>query len=207
MTTLPTHANPPSYTEHSLPEPIILSVSSTLFTTTIPTLTSRSTYFQSLFRTPDWKKSRQPHNGALFIDSDPEVFTHILQFLRRGVFPLSYDPKSGHNYKLYADILAEAQHFQIPKLTAWIAERLYIHCVTIYNEWRPDLRRGSSDEGLPQGSSSSAWSGDVIGTELVRDEVVTERMARCYHIAEKRHTCEKKSCSVGGRDDENDKYR
>jgi hypothetical protein len=203
MTALPIHASPPSYYEHPLPEPITLSVSGTPFTTAISTLTSRSTYFLTLFRNPDWKSALQPNN-TLFIDSDPQVFTHILQYLRRGVFPLAYDAKKGHNYKLYADILADAQHFGITKLEFWIAERLYIHCVTIYNEWRPDLRRANA-RGLPQ--SSSTWTGDVIRTKLVEDEVVTERKAGCHHIAAERHTCEKKSCSVGGRDDDNEKYR
>ncbi|KAK0617643.1 hypothetical protein B0T14DRAFT_569132 [Immersiella caudata] len=211
MTSLPIHAGPPSYYDQSSShpvEPIALSISGTLFITTIPTLTSRSHYFLTLFCNPHWKSTLQPDN-ALFVDSDPTVFTHILNYLRRGVFPLAYDQKRGHDYKLYADILADAQYFQIPKLEAWITERLYIHCVTISTEWRPGPDPGNgSATGI-----SSTWTGDAIHTklELVEDEVTTTRSMICGHLVGKRNTCPsgKTICAVGGgtKTDDSERYR
>ncbi|KAK0640662.1 hypothetical protein B0T16DRAFT_460825 [Cercophora newfieldiana] len=209
ITRVPVHGGLPGYTERphlQPPEPITLDVSGQRFTTTIPTLTARSEYFQTFFQ-GNWKSALQP-DGTLFIDSDPETFQHILKYLRRGVFPLSYDQSKGHNYELYGHILADAQHFQIPKLERWIDSRLYVNCVTSYTVWSPHYKDDAKRDG-PQ--TTSTWFSDVVDTQLVREQVETKRTAVCMHEAENRLAklaCPKKFCSPGaGFQDESETYR
>ncbi|KAK4640889.1 hypothetical protein QC761_607730 [Podospora bellae-mahoneyi] len=114
-------------------EKITLNVGGHKFTTTINSLTTKSFLFKLLLQ-GDWKSSLH-EDQSIFINSNPEAFRHILQYLRRGVFPLIYDQKKGHNYKLYADILAEAKHFGIPKLECWLTDQLYLRCITSSTVW------------------------------------------------------------------------
>ncbi|KAK4175417.1 hypothetical protein QBC36DRAFT_216321 [Triangularia setosa] len=106
-------AAPPQYNKlisDSLDQ-VTLNVSGQKFTTTINILVGKSLFFAQLLQ-GDWKSFLQ-EDDSIFVDSDPDVFQHVLQYLRRGVFPLIHDQKKGHNYKLYADILAEARYFSI----------------------------------------------------------------------------------------------
>ncbi|KAF4628219.1 hypothetical protein G7Y89_g9933 [Cudoniella acicularis] len=62
-------------------------------------------------------------NGSYFIDADPELFEHILRYLRRGVLPIFYDRVKGHNYSLYLALLGKAKYFQILRLENWLKRK------------------------------------------------------------------------------------
>ena len=71
-------------------------------------------------------------DSPLFIDADPDVFEHILRYLRRQeVFPLFWSKSRGFDYDLYNRLEAEAGHFGIPVLEDWIKEKKYLPAVTV----------------------------------------------------------------------------
>ncbi|PQE14375.1 BTB POZ domain-containing protein [Rutstroemia sp. NJR-2017a BBW] len=69
-------------------------------------------------------------DGSYFIDADPELFAHILRYLRRGILPIFYDNATGHNHALYGLLLEEAEYFQLPRLKNWLSEKKYLQAVT-----------------------------------------------------------------------------
>ncbi|KAK4649717.1 uncharacterized protein QC761_0024230 [Podospora bellae-mahoneyi] len=117
-----------------------------------------------------FSKSSLQEDKSILVDSDPETFRHILQYLRRGVFPLIYDQNKGHNYKLYADILAEAKHFGIPKLECWLTDQLYLRCITSSTVWSSAYKNDTIQTGF---QTTSIWGSEVTSTQLVRQDVNT----------------------------------
>jgi hypothetical protein len=70
---------------------------------------------------PSW--TPQP-DGSYFIDADPDLFGHLLSFMRRpSVFPVLYTPAAGFDYALYNRLEAEAEHFEMDSLSQWIRDR------------------------------------------------------------------------------------
>ncbi|PYH88283.1 hypothetical protein BO71DRAFT_281091, partial [Aspergillus ellipticus CBS 707.79] len=86
-----------------------------------------SAYFTSLL---SGKWQPPPPDGKYFIDSDPDLFEHMLRYLRRGISPLFYDRNTGHDYNKYLAVLEEARYFMIPVLESWL-EKEYEDVVTI----------------------------------------------------------------------------
>jgi hypothetical protein len=71
-------------------------------------------------------------DGSYFIDADPELFEHLLRFMRRpSVFPLFYNTIQGFDYGLYSRLQEEANYFQIDTLYEWIKEKQYLLAVKI----------------------------------------------------------------------------
>ncbi|KAB5576216.1 BTB/POZ protein [Coniochaeta sp. 2T2.1] len=104
-------------------EPVVLDVGDKRFYTTIGSLTDRSGYFESLF-SGRWPIPRR-EDGSIFVDADPKVFSRIVSYLRHGIFPLCYNPETGHDYSLYQEILAEAKYYQLPELELWLTDHCY----------------------------------------------------------------------------------
>jgi len=184
---------------------VTLNVSGREYHTTVNTLSStqRTDFFKSLLttwsithghapryhnQTDDFSSSTddagQPQKSitpSLYIDADPDLFTHILKYLRRGVFPLSYsaEPGRGHDHKLYMDLLGEARHFRLPMLEHWLSQKLYLRAVEVTTH----ARAGSAP--------NRAWSSDFVSTELVsypetelkkwacRDEILAKHDDMC----------------------------
>ncbi|KAF2136044.1 uncharacterized protein K452DRAFT_345156 [Aplosporella prunicola CBS 121167] len=69
-------------------------------------------------------------DGSYFIDADPNLFEHILRYLRRGIAPVFYDSEKGHDYALYSALLEEARYFQIDRLEDWLESKRYLSAVT-----------------------------------------------------------------------------
>ncbi|KAI0972751.1 hypothetical protein F4678DRAFT_429247 [Xylaria arbuscula] len=107
---------------------IKLQVGERHFITSKDTLIGESAYFQALL-SGRWK---DPGDDGYFIDSDPELFTEILRYLRSGNFPLFFDPTSQtYDYAKYVALLGEAQYFGITKLENWIQKQSYLDAVKI----------------------------------------------------------------------------
>ena len=71
-------------------------------------------------------------DGSYFLDADPELFEHLLRFMRRpDVFPLFYTKSNGFDYGLYSRLEAEAEYFQIDALHQWIKEKRYQQVVKV----------------------------------------------------------------------------
>lgn len=109
-------------------EIVTLQVGGKRFVTMSKTLTRESGFFSALLS--DRCDDRQP-DGSYFIDTDPDLFKHILRYLRRRLLPLFYDKCKGHNHALYAALLEEAKYFQIPRLEKWLDERRYLQAVNV----------------------------------------------------------------------------
>ncbi|KAK3347114.1 BTB/POZ protein [Lasiosphaeria hispida] len=122
-------------------EEVVLNVGGYLFTTTIGTLVGRSEYFAAFF-SGRWAVHKRP-DGAIFVDADPDVFAHILRYLRRG---------------LYVDLLPEAKYFQVPMLERWLEDELYLKCAEHTSIWKH-----LSDSGL----GTESWSSNP-GVQLVK---------------------------------------
>ncbi len=149
-------------------EQVVLNVGGQRFTTTIGTLVDRSDFFAALF-SGRWTIPRQT-DGSIFVDADPGVFAHVLRYLRRGVFPLAFDEKTGgHDEKLYVDLLPEARYFQIPMLETWLEDELYLKCVEHISIWKR-----LSDTGL----GTESWKSDP-GAQLVKRTVELRHSWMC----------------------------
>lgn len=62
---------------------ITLQVGERRFITTAETMTQESAFFAALF---SGRRDNAEADGSYFIDADPDLFEHILRYLRRGCF-------------------------------------------------------------------------------------------------------------------------
>ncbi|MCJ1264154.1 hypothetical protein MMC22_004025 [Lobaria immixta] len=104
---------------------VYLQVGERRFITTEETLTDESPFFSSLLRHPHEAQA----DGSYFIDVDPDVFEHVLRYLRHGVLPVFYDNAKGHDHALYHLLLQQARYFQIERLRRWLVCRKYLDAV------------------------------------------------------------------------------
>ncbi|KAF6841474.1 hypothetical protein CPLU01_00605 [Colletotrichum plurivorum] len=104
---------------------VVLEVGGRRYTSSIDVL-SRSPYFQHMFAIPflEWYR-----DGVLHIDNDPDLFAHILRYLRTGSYPLFWNARTGFDYPLYAMVMQQAQYYLLPQLEAWIADGKYVDVV------------------------------------------------------------------------------
>lgn len=77
-----------------------------------------------------WELDKQA-DGSYFIDADPQIFKHVLRFLRHGVYPLCCDMTTGHDLGLYMAIHRQADFLLVPKLSDWLSKQQYFKAVTI----------------------------------------------------------------------------
>lgn len=107
---------------------ITLQVGERRFITTAETMTQESAFFAALF-SERWDNAEA--DGSYFIDADPDLFEHILRYLRRGVLPIFYDDAKGHDHALYLALLEEAKYFQIPRLEHWLKGKRFLQAIKI----------------------------------------------------------------------------
>lgn len=118
------HTSAPVATRNS----ITLQVGERRFITTAETMTQESAFFAALL-SGRWDDAEA--DGSYFIDADPDLFEHILRYLRRGVLPIFYDNANGHNHALYLALLEEAKYFQIPRLERWLKGNRFLQAIKI----------------------------------------------------------------------------
>ncbi|KAJ8066909.1 hypothetical protein OCU04_004294 [Sclerotinia nivalis] len=107
---------------------ITLQVGERRFITTFETLTSESAFFAALL-SGRWNNTEA--DGSYFIDADPDLFSHILRYLRRGIPPLFYNHTKGHDHALYHTLLQEVKYFQIHRLEKWLQDKKYLSAVKL----------------------------------------------------------------------------
>lgn len=100
---------------------IRLQVGETTFTTTHHTLCKESAYFQTLLS----DRNQQLTNGTYFVDADPDLFAHILRYLRHGIYPISFTPNNIHDHATYLGIERLAADFGIERLVKWTVDKQY----------------------------------------------------------------------------------
>lgn len=143
--------DPPSTAQVDLPpppsttNPITLNVGGRLFTTWPSTLTAHSPFFAALL-SDRWADDTRRVDGNLFVDANPDLFVHVLNYLRRSVSPIFWSRSAGFDLPLYAALLLEAQYFGITALEHWIQNQSYRYTVRITQsiEWVAvsDCKRG-----------------------------------------------------------------
>ncbi len=90
--------------------PIRLNIGGTTFTTTITTLLSKPGSYLSEMFSGRWEVKKS-NDGTVFIDRDPFVFRHILNYLRGDVVPLAHlTPLELHS------LLADAKFYKLEEL-------------------------------------------------------------------------------------------
>lgn len=133
------NSRPASPSEESSPDPdpistgsmINLQVGERRFTTTLVTLTTESGFFSSMFSSHWRQNNNKQADGACFVDADPDLFVHILRYLRHGQLPIFYANGTGPDYGLYAAVLGEARYFQIDRLVQWLERMRYLDVVKV----------------------------------------------------------------------------
>lgn len=107
-----------------------LNVGGEKFVTRTSTLTEGSTYFAKLL-SPQWISSTTLVDGGIFVDADPHLFRHILNYLIRSMPPIFWTRTNGFDHPLYATLLEEARYFGVGSLDQWIADKRYMASITI----------------------------------------------------------------------------
>lgn len=133
---------PPSNPVSNTPDQSIikLQVGEQRFITTRQTLCEESPFFRALLAS-HWQVPVL--DGHYFVDMDPDIFRHILRYLRHGVFPLLYHPSDGHDLAAYAALLRLADYLQIDKLATWLREQHYYKSVSVeVNHYPHELEPG-----------------------------------------------------------------
>ncbi|MCJ1451023.1 hypothetical protein MMC28_001357 [Mycoblastus sanguinarius] len=112
-------------------KPVTLQVGGQRFVTRAKTLVEGSGYFCSLLSGRWDSTNSKQEDGSYFVDADPDVFQHVLRYLRHSLLPLFYDGVKGHDYPLYLAVLEQARYFQISPLQRWIEDKEYLRAVQI----------------------------------------------------------------------------
>lgn len=112
----------------SYPKNITLDIGGRKFKTSLDTLRAESGLFrQQLSERFTWTPEDE---GSYFLDTDPDLFAHLLAFMRRPqIFPLFYDAAKGFNYDLYNKLEVEAEYFQVDALHKWIKDKKYTQAI------------------------------------------------------------------------------
>ncbi|KAL9576281.1 MAG: hypothetical protein Q9203_007771 [Teloschistes exilis] len=79
----------------------------------------------------DWASSERQPDGSYHLDADPDTFTHILRFLRDGIYPLAYDIERGHDFLLYTRVRCLAKFLLVENLVVWLREKRYLKAVRV----------------------------------------------------------------------------
>ncbi|KAH7069082.1 hypothetical protein BKA63DRAFT_536332 [Paraphoma chrysanthemicola] len=112
------------------PNPITLDIGGRTFKTSLSTLQESGLFRQQLSDRFTWAPQV---DGSYFLDADPDLFEHLLRFMRRPeVFPLFYTKDRGFDYDLYNRLEAEVEYFQIDDLRDWIKEKRYEKAIMVH---------------------------------------------------------------------------
>jgi hypothetical protein len=99
-----------------------------MFAATIHTLTGESNYFKG--KILDLQTCAR--TGETFrLETDPDIFPYILDYLETGILPVVYDIKEGFDFPLYRKLFLDARTYGIHKLYRWIGEAQYLAAVTV----------------------------------------------------------------------------
>ena len=108
-----------------------------------------------------WPSAKQK-DGTYIVDSDPELFKHILPFLRTDAYPLFWDQTKGHDFGLYAALQHEAYYLGAFNLAEWLKAKKYLEVVdvNIKFEWHEHVEDYCSEkdhERLPSNISTKYY--------------------------------------------------
>jgi hypothetical protein len=169
-------------TQPERPKIITLDVAGRHFKVSSDIVTAESGLFKrQLSAQCNWVPQR---DGTYFIDTNPALFEHLLDFMRRpSVFPLFWSQNKGFDYNLYQRLQAEAEYFQISTLDKWIKEKKYHQAVTI-RTYEPVTRELKN---MPQERIAGNMTKDWYYVSKVHKTYVCPRRIHCHYG--KREAC------------------
>ncbi|KAK7529901.1 uncharacterized protein J3D65DRAFT_672290 [Phyllosticta citribraziliensis] len=129
--------------------PVSLNVGGTKFITAPETL-ARSGFFKEAF-SPD----NLQDDGSLFVDFDPEIFKHVLDYLRTGLLPpcfRSIDQGFDHHFAMA--LKNAAKHFEVERLYEWLDKKQYLETAKVETI--------TEDIELNNGVSARAYPADEL---------------------------------------------
>src|SRR3569833_1283658 len=146
--------------------PIVLQVAARRFVTMEDTL-KESGFFKVLL---SGRWTNRLEDGSYFIDADPTIFGHILNYLRRGVFPLCFDKDKGHDQTRYHEVFVEARYFRISALEEWLTQKRYLDAVRVVRHI----------ETFSSNSEVTAFCNDLPSDTAVEKIEVTTGVSKVY---------------------------
>eukprot|EP01116_Phalansterium_solitarium_P022992 TRINITY_DN7837_c0_g1_i1.p1 TRINITY_DN7837_c0_g1~~TRINITY_DN7837_c0_g1_i1.p1 ORF type:complete len:349 (+),score=83.36 TRINITY_DN7837_c0_g1_i1:96-1049(+) len=152
------------YTLPKRGERVRLDVGGTVFCTTLSTLTRvEQSYFASMF-SGRWPLEQQD-DGSYFVDRDPFVFRHVLNYLRGENIELS-ELSVAERKALLRDI----DFYQLPELRQAISKSPLMPGYKVQPSWRP----GPSyriDGARATKTSAALWNAVLLASSAVEDGV------------------------------------
>ncbi|KAI9718490.1 MAG: hypothetical protein M1828_006673 [Chrysothrix sp. TS-e1954] len=132
--------------------PITLDIGGRRFRTLVSTLTKNSNYFASKVAGLG-AACGVTHDNIIFEDGGPELFEHILRYLRHGALPLFWTKSDGFDYARYIQLLQEARHYGLQGLVDWINRQGYLRAITVTHSM-PGFETRDPDD-IPSGLVTS----------------------------------------------------
>lgn len=123
-------------------ERITVHIGEEQFVTTRETLsegmTEGSQYFRHLFHfenatrpVEDNMSERTLRLSEYYLDANPTIFSHLLEYLRDGVMPLLWTEEKGFDYVAYAKLEKMADFLVVERLRRWISAKRYLEAVEV----------------------------------------------------------------------------
>jgi hypothetical protein len=168
---------------------ITINVGGRRFTTLRSTLTGQSSFFAGLL-SGAWPEQACQINGEPFVDANPDLFDHVLNYLRRSFPPIFWTRAGGFDLSLYAAVLREAEYFGVATLAEWIREKKYIYTVRItssieveqLSDCKRDLRPfwGDTEKGFEPGTLSTSSNSGKSTTQWKR--LLVQKIELCTPV-------------------------
>lgn len=160
----------------SFPSVITLDVGGRLFKVSADVLTAESGLFKrQLSDRFTWVPQA---DGSYFLDADPEMFEHLLRFMRRpSNFPLFWSKHGGFDYDLYQRLQAEAEYFQVDALYQWIKDKKYLKAVRIRTHQPLAV---SLDHFIPEVMDSNSYEEYLFAPRTVNKYVCPRGIIQHY---------------------------
>ena len=171
-------------------EAFVINVGGVDFTTLKSTL--KCSPMLAAMLSDEWTDRITRRNGVPFIDRDADVFKHILKFLRTSIPPVLWTRSNGFDLSLYAELLVEAEYFQLDALAEWIKTEQYIHTIQVITstdthtleECRRGLRPYTGDMERNFGNSHVSTFSKSGKTETVWKQVHVRSTKLCLPVSQ-----------------------